>query len=381
MFHLHLTTLLPILSIRLTLSTSAPNTPPTCTVPPPNGYELIDDTPLINTAIATCGPFSGTILIPSSPTTTPYSIRSQIDLTPCAHCDIQLEAPLLVSRDEWTYWNAAHSIIKLSNVSGATIRSLTGKGGIDGNAVDYYWRERWPWGYGGGMNDGPHFMHITNSSSNIFVEGLSVWNVPRRFFRIDGGARDVLLKDLDLRVRDQWNVFGNAVEESESFGVEVADARDISIVDVSMDFRCARDGRGGEVGGGVGVCVAIDRGTSNITVENLNCVRAIAGVAVMIGTSDFGPLGGSGGRDIPVGHDVQDVLVKNLTYGGGIGGWATGWANAIEFRNETVRNVVWDGVEVLDGSPVLLGECADVLPFPMLNCIGLEVWMVGLLLT
>jgi hypothetical protein len=359
MFHPHLLAILLSIS-HPSLSTSAPTAAPTCTVAPPNGFELIDDTPLINSALSTCGPIGGTILIPSTKNTTPYFIRSQIDLSPCANCEVQIEGQFLVSRDEWTYWNDVHSIIKVAGVKGARIKTLTGQGGIDGNAIDYYWRERWNWGYGGGMNDGPHFMHITNSSSDIAVEGLNVWNVPRRFFRIDGGAQDVIMRDLDLTVRDQWNVFGNPVEESESFGFEVADARNVTISDVTMDFRCAKDRRGGESGGGIGVCVAIDRGTSNITVKNVNCTRAIAGVAVMIGTSDFGALFNPT-RDIPTGHDVQDVLVQNLTYGGGIGGWATGWTNAIEFRNETMRNVVWDGVEVQSGTAALAGKCTRLL--------------------
>jgi galacturan 1,4-alpha-galacturonidase len=128
-----LTALLTVRSIAAPAATS------TCTVPPANGWEMVDDSPAINQAIADCGA-GGTIIVPAGQL---YSIRSQIDFTPCKACDFQLEGQFLVSRDQWQYWNGVGSIIKVAGVNGARIRSVTGKGGIDGNAVDYYYRERW----------------------------------------------------------------------------------------------------------------------------------------------------------------------------------------------------------------------------------------------
>jgi galacturan 1,4-alpha-galacturonidase len=203
----------------------------------------------------------------------------------------------------------------------------------------------------------PHFLHVTNRSSNINVEGLNVWNVPMRFFRIDGNSTNLDYRNLNLTVRDQYGVGGSAVMESETFGFEIADATNVNIDSITMDFRSSGPVRGGTPGGGIGVCTAIDRGTKDITMKNIDCARAIIGVAVMIGTSDASALDENNGRPRPTGHDVQNIYIKNMTYGSGINGWATGWKNSIDFRDNKMVNVTWEDVTIQSGTPVMQDDC------------------------
>ena len=244
-----------------------------CT-PLAEGYELIDDVVAINKAISDCGD-GGTIVLPADQI---YSIRSQLDFTPCKNCDFQLEGQFLISRDEWTYWNTAGSIIKVAGVNGAKIRSLTGTGFIDGNAIDYYYRDRW--NNGVTYNGGAHFLHVTNGSSNILVDNLTIKNVPMRFFRVDGNSTKLTYSRLKLSVIEQWG--GAPSSESETFGFEMGDVTDVLVDTVSMDFRARGSKRGGPPGGGIGVCAAFDKGTNGVTVRNIWC-RAWAGAAVMVG--------------------------------------------------------------------------------------------------
>ena len=140
-----------------------------CT-PLANGYEMIDDTPAINAALVACGN-GGTIILPASET---YSIRTPIDFTPCKNCDFQIEGTLIAARGQWDYWNDKNtaSIWRMDGVKGVRIRSVTGSGVVDGNAIDYY-IGRWDSGYASTKA----FADIKNGSSNILIENLVMKNV------------------------------------------------------------------------------------------------------------------------------------------------------------------------------------------------------------
>lgn len=137
-----------------------------CT-PIAQGYEMIDDSPAINEALKACGN-GGTIVLPEDQT---YSIRTPIDFTPCKKCDFQIEGALIVASDEWEYWKGIDSTFTLANVTGARIRSVTGKGVLDGNAVTYYLGR-----YDSGFWFTRPFVHITNDSSDISIENLTMKN-------------------------------------------------------------------------------------------------------------------------------------------------------------------------------------------------------------
>lgn len=103
----------------------------TCT-PVAGGSSSIDDVPAITSAIASCS--SGTIVIPSGST---YYLNSVLDFAGCNGCDFQVEG-LLKFSSSTSYWGGRTAMINVNNIKGLKIRSLTGKGVIDGNGQDAY---------------------------------------------------------------------------------------------------------------------------------------------------------------------------------------------------------------------------------------------------
>ncbi|KAJ5394419.1 uncharacterized protein N7487_012060 [Penicillium crustosum] len=87
-----------------------------------------DDTPAIAAAIAKCGK-GGTIIIPAGKT---YNLNSPLDFAGCAGCDFQLEGTLKFSSST-NVWKGQTAMINIKNIDGLKIRSLSGKGVIDGN--------------------------------------------------------------------------------------------------------------------------------------------------------------------------------------------------------------------------------------------------------
>ncbi|KAF2462953.1 pectin lyase-like protein, partial [Lindgomyces ingoldianus] len=239
-----------------------------CT-PLAQGWEMIDDAPTINDAIASCGN-GGTIILPQGQI---YSIRSPINFTPCKYCDLQIEGQILVSRDDWAYWAGQDSIFTVAGVKGVMIRSLTGKGVIDGNAIDFYHRPV----SNDGWNRAPPLLHVTNGSSYVVVDNLLIKNPPMRFFRAEGNSTKITYSRLNLSVVEQYGI--NPWSESMTFGFELGDVSEVTIDSVAMDFR-ARS----QTPNTIGVCVAFDRGTNGITVKNVTCKGAWGGVLVMVGT-------------------------------------------------------------------------------------------------
>lgn len=99
----------------------------------------IDDSLAINSAIRECGQ-NGTIIL-SSPNN--YTLRTPIDLSPCKNCDVQIESTVQVADGQWYFWRGIGHIISVTNTSGVRIRSLTGKGVLDGNAEGWFFRSEW----------------------------------------------------------------------------------------------------------------------------------------------------------------------------------------------------------------------------------------------
>lgn len=139
----------------------------TCT-PASAGNVNTDDVPAIEAALKSCGT-RGTIVIPAGKT---YVIRSTLDFTGCTNCDFQVEGTLKAS-DDTSFWNGVDAIISVKGITGATIRSLTGSGIIDGNGQASYDKFASDPSY-----DRPKLMSITGKSSNIAVKGLRFKNPP-----------------------------------------------------------------------------------------------------------------------------------------------------------------------------------------------------------
>ncbi|KAF2727055.1 pectin lyase-like protein [Polyplosphaeria fusca] len=291
------------------------------------GWEQVDDAPAINDALKACGK-GGTIVIPADQT---YSIRSPIDFSPCKQCDFQIEGTLLSSRDQWNYWyNDVDSIMTFANVHGARVRSITGSGVIDGNAVDYY-NSRWDSGLGRGKG----FVHITNGSSDIRFENLRMKNVMQRFFLLDGQSVNMSFEGLALGVEGQWGLYPR--NEQETFGFEMGDVREVTIKNIDMNFR-SRPNHGGTTG----VCAAFDVGTHNVTMQDVTCNGAWGGALVMVDTivPNLKPL------------SLSNILVSNFTFNGTV---ATGFQDYIS--NATISNVIWDGLNLLKGVSAMVNLC------------------------
>lgn len=104
----------------------------TCT-PVAGGSASIDDVPAITSAIASCGN-GGTIVIPAGTT---YYLNSVLDFAGCVGCDFQVEG-LLKFSSSTKYWEGRTAMINVKNIAGIKIRSVTGKGVIDGNGQNAY---------------------------------------------------------------------------------------------------------------------------------------------------------------------------------------------------------------------------------------------------
>ena len=98
-----------------------------CT-PKAGGSSIVDDTPAIQAAFTSCGN-GGTIVIPQG---TRYYLNTALSLAGCANCDFQIEGTLKFT-DSTSYWNGKKAMINVQSINGAKIRSLTGKGVIDGS--------------------------------------------------------------------------------------------------------------------------------------------------------------------------------------------------------------------------------------------------------
>ncbi|KAF2194340.1 glycoside hydrolase family 28 protein, partial [Zopfia rhizophila CBS 207.26] len=191
----------------------------TCT-PLAQGYEVLDDTPLINDAILNCGN-GGTIVLPADQI---YSIRSPFNFSACHGCDFQVEGTLLMSSDI-SLWAGKDALFSLAGKKDVTIRSVTGTGAIDGNSIAYYARPRWDTSQ---RNDAPYFATITNGSSNIIFSGLTIKNVPMKFFHTNGNATNLRFENLILSVEKQEGDRAG-IADWESTGFELGGVSNVSI--------------------------------------------------------------------------------------------------------------------------------------------------------
>lgn len=154
----------------------------TCT-PLANGFEAIDDSPTINSALQECGN-GGTIILPADQI---YSIYTPLDFSLCRNCDVQIEGTLVLAASQLPYYaDFNRSVFTIANATGVRIRSVTGTGVVDGNALVWYQRPNWSPKYGGYP-----FVWITNSSRDISVENLHFKNIQDRVFRLQGNSSDL----------------------------------------------------------------------------------------------------------------------------------------------------------------------------------------------
>ncbi|KUL89435.1 hypothetical protein ZTR_04324 [Talaromyces verruculosus] len=276
-----------------------------CT-PSSYGNTSEDDTPAIAAAIASCGK-GGTIVIPSGTT---YSIRSTLDFTGCAGCELQLEGTLKVS-DDYEYWSNYKSIILISDITGANITSTTGAGVIDGNGQNAYDAFA-----ADSSLSRPTLVYITGSS-DITMSGFKVKNPPNVFFSNTGSSSNVEYASLTMTALSKST---NAPKNTDGFDIGTSTYTTIRNVYVSNQDDC----------------IAFKPGANYATVDTLTCAGTNHGVSI-------GSLGQSGDST------VKNIYVSNLSMSGcskaaGIKLYASG----PDYGTATVSNVTYQGVTVDD---------------------------------
>ncbi|KAF2878501.1 pectin lyase fold/virulence factor [Massariosphaeria phaeospora] len=296
-----------------------------CT-PLASGYEAIDDSPAINDALKACGS-GGTIVLPADQT---YSIYTPIDFTPCKSCDFQIEGQLIIAGNRWEYWAGMDSVFTLSGVHDVRVRSLSGKGLIDGNAIGYYTTR-----FDSGVNAEVPFARITNGSSGISIENLTMKNVMHRFFRVERSSTNISLSNLKLSMEQQWGL--NPRSQHDAVGIELVDTTNVAISNVDMNVKV----RQAHAPGTAGICVAIDVLTHNVTVRNMTCTGAFGGALITLGIA-----GNTRLTPEQEANTVSNIYVSDLTFDGQV---ATGFLSL--GVNSAMTNITWDGVTVLKGTP------------------------------
>ncbi|KAF2014377.1 glycoside hydrolase family 28 protein [Aaosphaeria arxii CBS 175.79] len=286
------------------------------------GYEAIDDAPAINNAIKECGN-AGIIVLPQDQI---YSIHSTIDFSPCRNCDVQLEGRLLLYMD-WTLWENKSAIISMHGVKGAKLRSLTGSGVVDGNSKQFFQRYR----VGLQYDNQPVLLPIIGSS-DILVDGITVRNAPKQFFRVDGQSSQIKFSNLNVVVENQW--WQAIWTKAESIAFQFRNSSAVVVDTVNVNMNASR--WGGPVDDKVGVCVGIDYSTSDIDIRNIYC-NTSDGVLIQFGSVGF--------YNYPPADDqwARDIRISNLTSDAVSNG---GFKNLAGFDYAKVHNLTYDGVDI-----------------------------------
>jgi hypothetical protein len=101
------------------------------------------------------------------------------------------------------------------------------------------------------------------------------------------------------------------------------------------------------VNGPIGFCVALDAGAHNVEVRDINCTGAWGGVIVSLRT-----IGNATITEEDKKNTVSNVYVTGLRFDGSLAtGFQCGGVHA------TMKNITWDGVTVVSGTPVVASLC------------------------
>ncbi|PTB36225.1 uncharacterized protein TrAFT101_000190 [Trichoderma asperellum] len=241
----------------------------TCT-PVAGQGSSIDDTPAIQSAIASCP--SGTIVIPKS---TIYHINTAFSFTGCSGCTLQIDGTLQASSNT-TYWGGRRSIFLMDGITGATVYSTTGTGVIDGNG-----QAAWDLFAANSSYKRPTLFYI-NNSRNVKVSNLHFKSAPNVFHSVTGGSSNVSYSNITL-----YAVSASANVAHNTDGWDIGQSTHVTI--------------DGAVVTNDDDCVALKAGCSYATVTNISCTGS-HGISV-------GSLGGGvGSKDT-----VEHCLVRGAT--------------------------------------------------------------------
>ncbi|KAJ1567455.1 hypothetical protein HK405_005902 [Cladochytrium tenue] len=257
-----------------------------------------DDTPAITAAIKSCGA-GGVIQFPA------------------------IEGTLKAS-DSLTYWATQKAIVLASGITGgATIRSLTGTGVVDGNG-----QAAWDEFAVDSSLVRPTLLYITGSSA-VTVSNLYFKNAPNVFHSATSTSSDIVYSSLTNKAISKST---NAPKNTDGFDISATNVRILNTLVENDDD-----------------CVAFKPGANYVTVDTIEC-RGSHGLSV-----------GSLGKTAGTTDTVQNVYVSNAnminsTKAAGIklynGGSSHGTA--------VVKNVTYDGVTVTNCDyAVQIQQCYD----------------------
>ncbi|KAF1966390.1 hypothetical protein BU23DRAFT_663308 [Bimuria novae-zelandiae CBS 107.79] len=277
---------------------------------------------------------NGTIVLPAAET---YSIHTPLNFSPCRNCDVQIEGTLILAASVLPSFAAYNrSVFTIANATVVRIRSVTGTGVVDGNALSWYARPVWSPKYGGYP-----FVHITNGSSSISVSNLHFKNIQDRVFLLQGGSEGVRFDKLRVTAEGI-----NAIYASfDNFAFEMGDVSNVSISNVEVDFRAE-----GVNGGAVGTCIALDHGTDGVDVLNVSCRNAWMGAAVVFDTI-YPRISPSSPNSTSL---MQNVRVSNFFFAGVHATGVHSWFNK---STRVLRNVSWEDVYVASGAAAEFNPC------------------------
>ncbi|KAJ5521149.1 hypothetical protein N7527_005264 [Penicillium freii] len=264
-----------------------------------------DDTPAIAEAITKCGK-GGTIIIPAGKT---YNLNSPLDFAGCAGCDFQLEGTLKFSSST-NVWKGQTAMINIKNIDGLKIRSLSGKGVIDGNG-----QASWDLFAKDSSYRRPTLLYITGGS-NIEVSNLRQMNPPNVFNSVKGNTKTAKFLNLNM---DATSKSKNEPKNTDGFDIGASTDVTISNVHVLNDDDC----------------VAFKPGADGVIVKDITCTGS-HGLSV-------GSLGKSG-KDFVKNVHVSGARMIKSTKAVGIKTYPTGNGHA----KSTVSNITFTDI-VVDG--------------------------------
>ncbi|KAJ7116569.1 glycoside hydrolase family 28 protein [Mycena epipterygia] len=277
----------------------------TCT-PASAGDAGTDDVPAIEAAFKTCGN-GGIIVIPAGKT---YAIRSTLSFTGCVNCDFQIEGTLKMS-DDLDFWNGVSTTFSINAITGATMRSVTGTGVVDGNGVPYWTEFDADSSYAR-----PTLVSITGASKSITITNLRFKNPANVFHSVSGGSTNILYENLRM---DATSTATAIAKNTDGFDVGAS-----TFVTIRNTTVVNQDD-----------CVALKPGSNFALVTGITCTGS-HGLSV-------GSLGGgAGSTDTVTNAFLGPATMINSAKAVGIKLWEGGSAHGVA----TVTNVTWSDITV-----------------------------------
>ncbi|KAF5379883.1 hypothetical protein D9757_007173 [Collybiopsis confluens] len=296
-----LTTFIPFLSLSAAVAVKKRAT---CT-PTSHGQAGVDDVPSITQAIQSCGN-GGIIVIPAGIT---FQIGTPLSFAGCKGCEFQIEGTLKLTNN-LNSWAGQSSIVSLSGVQGATIRSVTGSGLLDGNGVPY-WTE---W-IANPSYVRPKYLLLISGGSGITVENLLIRNAPNMFISTTNSVTNVHFSGLRVQALPSGSIIPKNTD-----GFDIGLSSQVFINNVSVENQDD--------------CVAFKGGANFVTVTDITCSGS-HGISI-------GSLGEGTTGNTVTNIFVSGATMKTSTKATGIKLWDGSAGHGVA----TISNITFDDITV-----------------------------------